>query len=142
MGFGRPNRQRGILSLACAAGLLLAPPSRSAEQKGKLFVAVTNQNEKPVENATVILDFLGSHQIAKLGKRKAVHWEVHTNQQGKASFPPVAYGTVQIQVITPKYQTFGERVELDSNEKTLDVKLNPPQSQYSAHPPLKPSDPK
>jgi uncharacterized GH25 family protein len=142
MGFGRPVWNRTVLASACAAGLLIPAVSRAEEQKGTLLVAVTNQNEKPVENATVILDFLGSHQITKLGKRKPVHWEVHTNQQGKASFPPVPFGTVQVQVITSKYQTFGEKIELDSDQKMMAVKLNPPQGQYSAHPALKPADPK
>lgn len=119
-----------------AATLLVADP-----QKSTIQVEVKNQFDKPVENASVILDFLGSHQLTKLGKRKATHWEVHTNQQGIATFPPVPYGTVQVQVITKKYQTFGEKFELDSDEKRVEVKLNPPQSQYSAHPPLKPADP-
>jgi hypothetical protein len=119
-----------------AAALLVADP-----QKSTIKVEVKNQFDKPVENASVILDFLGSHQITKLGKRKGVHWEVHTNQQGIASFPPVPYGTIQLQVITKKYQTFGDKFEVDSDEKKFDIKLNPPQGQYSAHPPLKPADP-
>jgi hypothetical protein len=105
-----------------------------------ITVKVKNQFDKPVDNAAVILDFLGSHQIMKLGKRKPIHWEVHTNLQGIAHFPPVPQGTVQIQVVTTKYQTFGEKFDLDTDEKTIDVKLNPPQKQYSAHPPLKPPE--
>jgi hypothetical protein len=66
---------------------------------------------------------------------------MHTNQQGIASFPPVPYGTIQLQVITKKYQTFGDKFEVDSDQKKFDIKLNPPQSQYSAHPPLKAADP-
>ena len=119
-----------------AATLLVADP-----QKSTIKVEVKNQFDKPVENASVILDFLGSHQITKLGKRRSTHWEVHTNQQGIASFPPIPYGTVQLQVITKKYQTFGEKFEVDSDEKKFDIKLNAPQDQYSAHPPLKPADP-
>lgn len=105
-----------------------------------ITVKVRNQFDKPVENAAVILDFLGSHQVMKLGKRKPIHWEVHTNLQGVAHFPPVPQGTVQVQVVTTKYQTFGQKFDLDTDEKTIDVKLNPPQKQYSAHPPLKPAD--
>ena len=50
---------------------------------------MTNRYDKPVDNAAVILDFLGSHQFTKLGKRKPIHWEVHTNQKGIAHFPPI-----------------------------------------------------
>jgi hypothetical protein len=124
-----------VLTVAAAISLVADP------QKSIIKVEVKNQFDKPVENASVILDFLGSHQIAKLGKRKATHWEVHTNQQGIATFPAVPYGTIQLQVISKKYQTFGDKFELDSDEKKFDIKLNPPQSQYSVHPPLKPADP-
>ena len=103
-----------------------------------ITVTVTNQYDKPVDNAAVIVDFLGSHQIMKLGKRKPIHWEVHTNLHGIAHFPPVPQGTVQVQVIKSEYQTFGQKIELDTDQKTIDVKLNPPQKQYSAHEPMKP----
>src|SRR3954463_15970951 len=96
------------IGVAGAARLVADP------QKSVIKVEVKNQYDKPVENASVILDFLGSHQMAKLGKRKATHWEVHTNQQGIATFPPVPYGSIQLQVISKKYQTFGEKYELDS----------------------------
>ena len=105
-----------------------------------LTISVTNEFDKPVENADVILDFLGSHQITKLGKRKPIHWEVHTNMQGIAHFPPIPQGAIQLQVITKKYQTFGKKFDVDTEAKTVDVKLNAPQQQYSAHPPLKPAD--
>jgi hypothetical protein len=108
--------------------------------KTALKVVLTNQYGKPVENAAVILDFLGSHNVAKLGKRNKIHWELRSNQQGVANFPPVPEGTIQLQVITQKYQTYGNKIELAGAEKTLEITLNPPQKQYSAHPPLKPAD--
>ncbi|HEY7212522.1 MAG TPA: hypothetical protein VH477_19755 [Bryobacteraceae bacterium] len=111
-----------------------------AENKTTLKVVVKNQYDKPVDNAAVILDFLGSRSITKLGKRSKIHWEVRTNQQGIAHFPPVPEGAVQLQVITRKYQTYGNHLELAGDEKTVDITLNPPQKQYSAHPPLKPAD--
>ena len=126
-----------LLTLGVAATTLLV----ADVQKSTIKVEVKNQFDKPVENASVILDFVGSHQVAKLGKRKSTHWEVHTNLEGLAHFPPVPHGTVQIQVITKRYQTFGQKYDLDSEEKLIEVKLNPPQDQYSAHPPLKPADP-
>lgn len=105
-----------------------------------VVVKVKNTFDKPVGNAEVILDFVGSHQVTKLGKRKPVHWEVHSNQDGVAHFPPVPQGTIQIQVVAKGYQTFGDRYDIDTESKAIDVTLNPPQQQYSAHPPLKPSD--
>jgi Carboxypeptidase regulatory-like domain len=108
-----------------------------AAEQSKITVQVKNKYDKPVENAEVILDFVGSHQVTKLGKRKPIHWELRTNQEGRAHFPPVPHGTVQLQVNAKKYQTFGDKFDVDTDEKTIDVTLNPPQPQYSAHPPLK-----
>jgi uncharacterized GH25 family protein len=120
--------------MLCAAGML------AAAEETTVSVTVTNPYDKPVNNASVILDFLGSHQATKLGKRKKVHWEVHTDQRGKAQFPAVPQGTLQLQVVARNYQTFGNKYDVDTEEKAIDVKLSTPQGQYSAHPPLKPPD--
>jgi hypothetical protein len=129
-------RQLLLLSVAalCSFALSAEVPETS------VIVRVKNTHDKPVDNAEVILDFLGSHQIQKLGKRRQVHWEVHSNQEGVARFPAVPQGTVQVQVVAKGYQTFGDKYELETDSKGIDVTLNPPQSQYSAHPPLKPAD--
>lgn len=125
------------------AGLLLAVPMElmAAHPETNITVSVKNDHQKPVDNAAVILDFLGSRQYQKLGRRKPVHWEMHTNQQGIAKFPPVPRGTIQIQVVAKDYQTFGKSYDVDSEERKVEVALNPPQRQYSAHPPLKPAHP-
>jgi uncharacterized GH25 family protein len=118
--------RRTLLTGALSAAALLAAKSETA-----ISISVTGPTGKPVGNAAVILDFLGSHQIVKLGKRKAVHWEVHTDERGLAKFPPIPQGTIQLQVIAKNYQTFGQTFDLDTEEKTIDVKLLRPQSQYS-----------
>jgi hypothetical protein len=135
---GRMNVGRGFRLLAvvlCATGMLTAADDTT------ISVTVTNPYDKPVDNAAVILDFLGSHQATKLGRRKRVHWEVHTDQRGLAHFPAVPQGTLQLQVVAKNYQTFGKKYDVDTDQKAIDVKLNVPQDQYSAHPPLKPPDP-
>jgi len=131
------NGRRSFLAFVLAISTCF---SASAAEKTALKVAVTNQYGKPVDNAAVILDFLGGRNLTKLGKRSKIHWELRTNQHGLATFPPVPEGTVQLQVITKSYQTFGEKVELAGAEKQVEITLNPPQKQYSAHPPLKPAD--
>ena len=125
-----------LLAAAASCTLLLA----SNPAQTTISVEVTNQFDKPVENAAVILDFLGSHQVTKLGKRKPIHWEVRTNLEGVAHFPPVPQGTVQLQVITKQYQTYGKKLDVDTEEKKLEIRLNAPQKQYSVHGPLKPPD--
>lgn len=121
--------RRLFVSLLFVASL----PLVAAAPETTITVSVTNKFDKPVENAAVILDFLGSHQIIKMGKRKPIHWEVHTNLQGNAHFPPVPQGAVQLQVIKSNYQTYGKKFDVDTPEKHIDITLNPPQKQYSAH---------
>jgi uncharacterized GH25 family protein len=106
----------------------------AGSEKTSITVNVKDQRDKPLDNATVILDFLGSRQIHKLGRRRQTHWEVHTNQEGLAHFPPVPQGTIQVQVIAKNHQTFGKKFDIDTDQKAIDVKLNPPQEQYTANP--------
>ena len=47
--------------------------------------------------------------------------------------PPIPQGTILVQIIAKGYQTFGQNFDVDEEQKTLDIKLNPPQPQYSAH---------
>src|SRR5690349_10064912 len=123
-----------VLCLECCGGMLADSPETVIK------VVVTNQFDKPVPNAEVMLDFLGSRQITKLGKKKKIHWEVRTNQEGKAHFPPVPEGSIRLQVNAKTYQTFGEKIDISGEEKLVEITLERPQKQYSAHPPLKPSD--
>ena len=122
-------RTRLFVAVLATCLMLMAAASQT-----KISVTVKDLRDKPIDNAAVILDFLGSHQITKLGKRRQTHWEVHTNQQGLAHFPPVPQGTIQVQVVAKNYQTFGKKFDIDTDEKTIDIKLNPPQEQYTANP--------
>jgi len=47
--------------------------------------------------------------------------------------PPIPQGKIRIQVIAKGYQTFGKDYEISEGEKTVEVTVNPPQQQYSAH---------
>jgi hypothetical protein len=98
-----------------------------------LTIAVKNTSGKPVENASVIVKFIKGHSITKLGKGIRREWEVRTNQEGTVKIPAIPQGQVLIQVIAKNYQTFGQTFDVDQVEQTIDVKLNPPQPQYSAH---------
>ena len=125
------------LALALFPLLLLT----AANPETTIKITAKNEFGKPVPNAAVILDFLGSRQVMKLGLKKRTHWEVHTNQEGLAHFPPIPEGTIQLQIITTKYQTFGQKMDIEGPEKLIEITLHPPQKQYSAHPELKPADP-
>ncbi len=50
-----------------------------------------------------------------------------------AKIPTIPQGKIRVQVIAKGYQTFGQDFEVNEEEKTLEVRLNPPQTQYSSH---------
>jgi len=128
-----------LSSLLLPGGSLLA----SEPTQTVISVQVKNDYGKPVQNGSVILDFLSGHDPKKFGARRKIHWEVRLNLQGGASFPSIPQGKVRVQVIASGYQTFGQNFDVDEPTKTIDVKLNYPQKQYSVHgdmPPAKPED--
>jgi hypothetical protein len=115
-----------LLGLAVPA-LWADPPMTTLRIEVKTF------KDKPIDRASVVLDFVEGRSIAKFGKKIRTHWETRTNQEGVAKLPPIPQGKVRVQVYAKGYQTFGQVYEVDEEEKTIEVKLNPPQSQYSAH---------
>jgi hypothetical protein len=52
---------------------------------------------------------------------------------GIAKIPPIPQGKILIQVNAKGYQTYGKTHEVEEEEKTVEVRLNPPQPQFSAH---------
>ena len=97
----------------------------------KLRIEVKSLSGKPIERASVVVRFGEGRSIAKLGKKIVTSWEVRTNQEGVAKIPELPQGDIRVQVIASGYQTFGKTFEVNEPEKTLEIKLNPPQAQYS-----------
>ncbi len=97
----------------------------------KLTVHVTTQAGRPVNQASVVVRFVRGHAL----KIKALRttWELSTNQEGMVEVPDVPQGQIRIQVIAKGYQTYGETFEIKDEAKTFDIKLNPPQQQYTSH---------
>jgi hypothetical protein len=118
-----------LLATLVATALL----SVTAAETTKLRIEVRNLEDKPIDRASVIVRFEG-RSITKLGGKKLkTSWEMKTNQEGVVSIPPLPQGLIQVQVIAKGYQTYGEKIEVKEEEKTIAVQLKPPQSQYSAH---------
>jgi len=97
-----------------------------------LKIVVTTPSGKPVERAEVIVRF-GGRSVVKFGKMVRTSWEVRTTQQGVADIPEMPKGKIRVQVVAKGYQTFGQTFDVDEDQRTIEVKLNPPQDQYSAH---------
>jgi hypothetical protein len=115
-----------ILSIALLLPLLGADTTT-------LTISVKGPSGKPVDGASVIVKFVKGHSVTKLGKKIRKEWELRTNQEGFVKIPPIPQGTILVQIIAKNYQTFGQNFDVDEEEKTLDITLNAPQPQYSAH---------
>jgi hypothetical protein len=116
-----------------ASLLLVAAPALADPPMTRLRIEVKNIYGKPVERASVVVRFAEGRSAAKFGKKIITHWELRTNQEGVARIPPIPQGKIQVQVIARGYQTFGGIFEVKEEEKTLEIKLNPPQAQHSEH---------
>jgi hypothetical protein len=115
------------LCLILVATALAAPPTTT------LRIEVKTHSDKPIERASVIVTFVEGRDYMKLGKKIHIPFELKTNMEGVAKIPPIPQGKIKVQVIAKGYQTFGEIFEVNEAEKTIEVKLNPPQQPYSAH---------
>ena len=115
-----------VTALAALAALHAETPST------KLTVVVKTQGGHPIDRAGVVIRCM-DRKIAKLGKHDCPEYELRTNEDGKATMPPIPQGKIRIQVIAKGYQTYGKDMEVKEDEKTVEVTLNPPQQQYSSH---------
>ena len=117
------------LALFAAALPVLADPPMT-----KIRVEVRKAaTDKPVDRASVVVRFVEGRSVVKLGKKILTTYQMRTNQDGVATMPPIPQGKIQIQVIAKGLQTFGQIIEIGEEEKTVEVKLNDPQPQYSVH---------
>ena len=95
-----------------------------------LTVHVTSAvSGKPIDRASVIVRF--KEGIGVNLKKIQTSWETKTNQDGNVTLPTMPQGKIQIQIIASNYQTFGDMFVTDKPEQTIEIKLNPPQPQYS-----------
>jgi hypothetical protein len=121
------------IRLLLVAGLLAFPLLADDPAMTTLRVEVKTLSDRPIDRASVRVKFVEGRSVVKLGKKIVTSWEVKTTQDGTAKIPPVPQGKILVQVMAKGYQTFGQTFEVNEAEKTIEVKLNPPQSQYSAH---------
>jgi hypothetical protein len=112
--------------MALSVSLSAAPPTTM------LSIKVLTPGGKPLERASVIVKFVSGSAPLKI-KKLRTQWETKTDQEGFARIPSIPQGKVQIQIIATNYQTFGQLFDVDQDEKTIEIRLNPPQTQYSAH---------
>ena len=123
----------GFLRLLVPSLVLAGAFSASAADMTKLTIRVKTDTGRPVDRAAVIVRFVQGRNYIKLGKKIRTTYELRTNEEGQANIPEIPQGTIRIQVIAKGYQTYGNDLEVTEPEKTIDITLQPPQPQYSAH---------
>lgn len=99
----------------------------------KLTIHVVNDSDRPLDRASVIVRFVEGRAYLKFGKKIRDTYELRTNQEGEATIPEIPQGKILIQVIAHGYQTYGQTIDIEDAERVINIKLNPPQKQYSAH---------
>ncbi len=115
--------------------LLLWIPTLHAAATTKLNIVVKTQGGHPVDRAEVIVRWNATKKHPRAGFGRAVRttFEIRTDQEGQVRVPSIPQGNILIQVNAKGYQPFGKVFEISEEEKTIEVTLNPPQQQYSAH---------
>jgi hypothetical protein len=113
--------------------LLVAGPAPAVKMTN-LEILVTSDTGKPLESASVIVKFVEGRSKLKLGAKIRTEWDLKTAQDGKVNVPSIPQGKILIQVIVKNFQTYGETFDVEQDQKTIEVKLKPPQPQYTSHP--------
>lgn len=130
----RPHTRR-FLAGACVVlilALAAAMQARAQDDEGPTasvkVVVVRDASGKPVKSAQVVL-----HPVNKKGKATAGELDLKTNEEGRASIDGIPYGSIEVQVLAPGSQTFGQDYEVKQPEVEIAVRLKRPGEQYSTY---------
>ncbi len=116
-----------ILILALPGVALADPPMTN------IRIEVKTYSDRPIDRASVIVKFVEGRNYAQLGKKIQTPWQWRAIQEGLANIPAIPQGKLLVQVIAKGSPTFGGTFEVNEAERTIEVKLNAPQPQVSAH---------
>jgi hypothetical protein len=100
----------------------------SAQATTRLRIEVTGSSGKPITNASVYVRY--NKPGGFLHKDKLAELDLKTNGEGGVKVPPVPQGQIMIQVIATGWHTFGKWYQIDKDEESIDIKLEPPTRWY------------
>jgi hypothetical protein len=123
-------------SLARPAPVPRSAPSQSDSEKSKkneppktrLKIEITNPDGKPVGQASVYVRFNQSGGV--FHKEKLAELDLKTNDDGTVKVPEIPQGKVMIQVIAKGWRTYGQWYDIEKEEQTVQIKLQPPPHWY------------
>ncbi|HXQ26797.1 MAG TPA: hypothetical protein VN822_10350 [Candidatus Acidoferrales bacterium] len=93
----------------------------------KLRIRVT-ANDKPVSNASVYVRYYMSGGFLRHEKLAELNFK--TNLDGSVKVPEIPQGKILIQVIATGWHTYGKWYDVDKDEETIPIALEPPPHWY------------
>jgi hypothetical protein len=121
-----------IGSVVVGLAMSATRPAMAQEDEGPTasvrFAIVRDTDGKPVKDAQVVI-----HPMNRKGKASNQEIELKTDTNGRASVDAIPYGSIEVQVLAPKFQTFGEDYEVKQAQVEITVKLKRPTGQYSIY---------
>ena len=117
-------------AVVVAAWISLAMPWQAKAQahKGRAetqleFVVTTQRGDKPVGNASVYVRFPGKNG-------KLIELDLKTNEDGRVKGPKIPQGKIMVQVVAEGKKTFGQWFDIEEEQKTIAIQLEPPAHWY------------
>jgi len=108
------------------------PPQRDDKSSGpattRLRIQVTDSHDKPVGNASVYVRYYTSGGF--LRREKLAELDFKTNQDGSVKVPEIPQGKILIQVIAKGWHTYGKWYDIEKEEESVPIKLDPPPHWY------------
>lgn len=117
-----------LLVLVCLGSATDKKPKYEEPTATMNVVVVRDDNGKPVRNAAVVLHPVDSHDRQKHGGM-----ELKTDADGKASLDGIPYGKLRVQVLAPRFQTFGDDYDVSQPTVDITIKLKRPNGQFSIY---------
>jgi hypothetical protein len=100
----------------------------SEHPTAKLRIQVNGGNGKPIGNASVYVRF--DEPGGFLHHEKHIEMNFRTNEDGSVKVPPVPQGKILIQVIATGWRTYGKWYDVDQDEESIEINLDPPAHWY------------
>jgi hypothetical protein len=122
----------GTFALLLLLSTGLTAPARGQDDEGPTatlrFVVLRESDGKPLRNAEIVL-----HPVKKKGKQSAGEMELKTDAEGRTNVEGIPYGPIRVQVLAPRFQSFGEDYQVNKAEMEIVVKMKHPGDQVSAY---------
>src|ERR1700690_144921 len=129
LSFAQPQSQDQSSPPPASSDKAAAPGKQDKSKKSddppltKLKIHVTDSRDKPVDNASVYVRFNESGGLFR--KDKLAEMNFKTNQDGSVKVPDVPQGKILIQVVAKGLHTYGKWYEIDTDEESVEIKLEP-----------------